>query len=291
VRALVIAAGIVLVASAAAGDPPPDAVLAELPFLPAAPNQVKVDLGTEGGRPLPLLLQTEQLQSFATAGGAREIGLTVRRNKQSPYRRETRLGRDLELYVDTRRSDTASAAGGDYALVAAPFLSRYVLEIDFPGRRVRFLDPDRYRVPERDPSAAVLALRGGNQPIVEIEVGATRLPAVLATGAPGTLILPGGWLAPATRVRLDPRTTATLELPASGGPMEAAVAEQVRLGPFEESEVPMLVAKEGIWSQGPRSPALLGVDFLKRFVLRIDYARGRVWLRDPDGAPPLSSGP
>jgi hypothetical protein len=280
VRALAIAAGIVLVASAAAGDPPADAVLAELPFLPAAPNQVKVDLGIEGGRPLPLLLQTEQLQSFATAGGAREIGLSVRRNKQSPYRRETRLGRDLELYVDARRSDTASAAGGDYALVAAPFLSRYVLEIDFPGRRVRFLDPDRYHVPERDPSAAVLALRGGNQPIVEIEVGATRVPAVVATGAPGTLILPGGWLAPAT-----------LELPASGGPMEAAVAEQVRLGPFEESEVPMLVAKEGIWSQGPRSPALLGVDFLKRFVLRIDYARGRVWLRDPDGAPSLSSGP
>jgi hypothetical protein len=146
-------------------------------------------------------------------------------------------------------------------------------------------------VPESDPPASVIALRGGHQPLVEIEVGATRVPALVATGAPGTLILPGGWLLPATRVRLDPETSATLELPASGGPMEAAVAERVRIGPFEETEVPMLVAPQGIWSQGPRSPALLGVDFLKRFVLRIDYASGRLWLRDAssgEAAPPLS---
>jgi hypothetical protein len=283
---------VLVAASSRADEPPPDAVLAALPFLEARPGQVKIDLGAEGGRPLELLVQTEQLQSFATAGGARALGIPVRRNKQSPYRRETCLGRDLELYVDTRRGDTGEAPGGDYALVGAPFLSRFVLEVDFPGRRVRFLDPERYRVPESDPGNAVLAMRQRTtQPLIEIEVGGIRVPALIATGAPGTLVLPRGWVSPEARVRLDPETTATLDLPPGSGAMEAATAATVRLGPFEEVDVPLLVAADGVWNQGPRSPALLGVDFLRRFVLRIDYPRARVWVRDAaptPRAPPLS---
>lgn len=277
-------------AGAAAQEPAPDAVLADLPFLEAQPNQIKVDLGPEGGRPLPLLIDTGALQSFATAGGARELGITLRRNKQTPYRRETRLGRALELHVDTRRGDTGEARGGDYALAGASFLARYVVEIDFPRRRVRFLDPERYQVPASDPAATVLPMRPGTpQPIVEIEVGAVRLPAILATGAPGTLILPGGWAAdPAAGITIDAEQTAKLELPPGSAPMQAARAALVRCGGFGERDVPMLVAPDGVWSQGPRSEALLGVDFLKRFVLRIDYPRRRLWIRD---APPLADPP
>lgn len=281
--------------SAAAQEPPAEAVLAELPFLEAEPNQIRVDLAPAGGRPLPLLLDTGALQSFATAGGARELGIPLRRNKQTPYRRETQLGRALELHVDTRRGDTGQARGGDYALAGAPFLSHYVLEIDFPGRRVRFLDPERYEVPETDPAAAVLPLRRGTrQPVVEIEVGTVRVPAVIATGAPGTLILPGGWAEPdGAGVRVDPEQTARLELPPGSGAMQAAVAERVALGGFAERDVPLLLAPQGVWGQGPRSDALLGVDFLKRFVLRIDYRRGRLWLRDagPADPPPVSAPP
>jgi len=281
-------------AGAAAGqEPPPEAVLADLPFLEAAPNQIKVDLAPEGSRALPLLLDTGALQSFATAGGARDIGIMLRRNKQGAYRRETRLGRALDLHVDTRRGDTGQARGGDYALAGAPFLARYVLEIDFPRQRVRFLDPGRYQVPESDPGAVVLPLRPGTpQPIVEIEVGSVRLPAVLATGAPGTLILPGGWAAePAAGVAIDAEQTAKLELPPGTAPMQAARAARIRFAGFEERDVPLLVAPQGAWGQGPRSEALLGVDFLKRFVLRIDYPRRRLWIRDGPPPPPVEPPP
>lgn len=294
------ALGLLLLAvagAAAAQEPAPEAVLAELPFLDALPNQIKIDLAPAGGRALPLLLDTGALQSFATVGGARDLGIVVRRNKQSAYRRETRLGHALELHVDTRRGDTGQARGGDYALVGAPFLVRYVVEIDFPRRRVRFLDPERYQVPESEPGAAVLPMRPGTpQAVVEIEVGAVRLPAVIATGAPGTLILPGGWAGEAAaRVTLDPEQTAKIELPPGTGPMQAARAALVRLGGFEEPDVPLLVAPQGVWGQGARSEALLGVDFVKRFVLRIDYPRRRLWIRDPLPAPaeppPVSAPP
>jgi hypothetical protein len=294
------ALGLLLLAAAGAAgaqEPAPDAVLAVLPFLDAQPNQIKLDFAPAGSRALPLLLDTGALQSFATAGGARDLGIVVRRNKQTAYRRETRLGHPLELYVDTRRGDTGAAPGGDYALVGAPFLVRYVVEIDFPHRRVRFLDPERYQVPESDPAASVLPMRRGTpQAIVELEIGSLRLPAVLATGAPGTLIRPGGWaLEAAARVTPDPEQTAKLELPPGSGPMQAARAALVRLGNFEERDVPLLVAPQGAWGQGARSEALLGVDFLKRFVLRIDYPRRRLWIRDvpavPVEPPPVSAPP
>lgn len=268
---------------ARADEPHPDAVRAELPFLDALPNQIKIDLGTPGGRSLPLLLDTGALHSFATAGGARELGISIRRHKQTPYRRGTRLGVSLEMHVDTRRSDTGTARGGDYALVGAPFLDHFVVEIDFPQRRVRFLDPARYEVPASDAQASVLALRPGSTlPIVELLVGQTRVPAVIATGVPGTLILPGGWAAPEeSAVTIDADGTERLELPPGGESMQAAVATRIGLGKFEERGVPLLVAPQGLWDQGVRSDAYLGVDFLKRFILRIDVPRRRIWIRDP----------
>jgi hypothetical protein len=266
-----------------ADEPEPEAVRAELPFLDALPNQIKIDLGAPGGRGMPLLLDTGSLQSFATAGAARDLGISLRRTKQTPYRRETRLGAAIDLYVDTRRSDTGSARGGDYALVGAPFLARFVVEIDFPGRRVRFLDPDVYAVPASDASASVVPLRRASTlPIIELTIGGTQVPAVIATGVPGTLILPGGWAAAeAAEVTIDAGETARLDLPPAGESMQAAMAKRVRLGDFEERDVPLLVAPQGLWNQGKQSEAFLGVDYLKRFVVRIDMSRGRLWIRDP----------
>jgi hypothetical protein len=270
-------------APAHADEPSPEAIRADLPFLDALPNQVKIDLGTPGGRGLALLLDTGALQSFSTAGAARDLGISLRRDKQTPYRRATRLGVPLDLYVDTRRGDTGRARGGDYALVGAPFLARFVVEIDFPRRRVRFLDPDAYEVPPSAREASVLPLRPGSAlPVVEIRVGETRVPAVIATGVPGTLILPGGWAAAETSaVTLDADATDRLDLPPGGESMFAAIAKRIRLAELEEQDVPLLVAPEGLWDRGPRSEALLGVDFLKRFVVRLDLTRKRLWIRDP----------
>ncbi len=280
-------AALLLTTTVRAAEPPADAVLADLPFLAATAaggdNEVRIDLALPGARPLPLLLDTGSAESFATPRAAQALGISLRRNKQSPYRRATRLDRDVEISVDTRRGDTAGSAGGEWAVLGARFLSAFVLEIDFPGRRVRFLDPKRFEVPAHVDAAnqAVLPIRlDANRPIVEIEIGAERVPAVITTGAPGTLLLPGGWSAGAS-LTPEPEATATLAPMPGAGRLEAVTAARFQLGPFAESDVPMLVAERGVQGAGPRSDALLGVDLLKRFVLRIDYARKRLWLAEP----------
>ncbi len=280
-------AALLLATAARAAEPPADAVLAEVPFLPAttpgAENEVRIDLAVPGARPMPLVLDTGSSESFATPRAAQALGFSLRRNKQSPYRRATRLDRDVEISVDTRRGDTAESAGGEWAVLGARFLASFVLEIDFPGRRVRFLDPKRFEVPERAEAEnqAVLPIRlAAGRPIVEIELGTARVPAVITTGAPGTLMLPGGW-SPGAALEPDPEATAMLAPMPGAGRLEAVTAARFQIGPFAESEVPMLVAERGVQGAGARSEALLGVDLLKRFVLRIDYPRKRLWLAEP----------
>ena len=151
-----------LPAGAGAGEVPADAVVADLPFLEGeAPRRIYLDLAPEGSRPLRMLLDTGANVSVMTPGAARANGVRVRRLKIDPYRRATSLGRDLQFHVDTRSSDTGSRTDWEYGLLGGNFLAQYVVEIDTVGRRVRFLDPKRYQVPERAPAGgeAVIPLK------------------------------------------------------------------------------------------------------------------------------------
>jgi predicted aspartyl protease len=284
------AAAIACAAGVALADPPvaqpaADAVLAELPFLAAAEGgglEVRIDLAPEGSRPLPLLVDTGSPESFATPQAASDLGISLRRSKQTPYRRSTRLGRDLELHVDTRRGETGAAADGEWAVLGARFLSAYVVEIDFPGRRMRFLDPKRFTVPEQVTAAdeAVLPFRlVGHRAVIEIEVGGAKVPAAITTGAPGTLLLPGGFAAEAGLVP-DPEATHSLAPLPGAGKLEAATAPRIRIGPFEQTDVPLLVAERGAQGAGARSEALLGVELLQDYVIRLDYPRKRFWIAE-----------
>jgi hypothetical protein len=269
-----------------ATEPPAEAVLAELAFLPAEPDaglEVRIDLALPGSRPLPLLVDTGSPDSFATPRAAQDLGISVRRSKQTPYRRATRLDRDVELFVDTRRGETGESAGGEWAVLGARFLAAYVVEIDMPGRRVRFLDPKRFTVPEQSDAAdaAVLPLRlVNNRPIVEIEVGAARVPAAITTSAPGTLLLPGGW-APDAELAPDPEAPDAIAPIPGAGRLDAMRAARIRIAGFEETDVPILVAEHGAQGAGAKSDALLGLELLQPFVLRIDYPRKRLWIRKP----------
>jgi hypothetical protein len=283
-RALAIAAALACAAGAAfAAEPPAEAVLATLPFLgdvEDVASEVRVDLAPEGARAMPLILDTGSPDSFATPRAAQDLGINLRRAKQTPYRRATRLGRDVALSVDTRRGENAASVGGEWAVVGGRFLAAYVLEIDVPGRRVRFLDPERFAVPERvdAPNEDVLPIRlVNNRPIVEIEVGAARVSAALSTGAPGTLLLPGGHAAGAG---LEPDPDAPAEIPPmpGAGRLEAKRAPRVRIGKFETTGVPVLVAEHGAQGAGPKSDAIVGLALLERYAIRIDYPRRRLWI-------------
>ena len=143
-------------ALASAEEPPAEAVLAELPFLDSPePNRIIVDLAPKGSAtPLRLMLDTGSSKSVMTPLAARELGVSVRRQKlDSSYRRPTLLGRDLLFEVETLGSDTGSKTGWEYGYVGGNFLAEYVVELDFPGGEsgssIRSGTPCRRRPPHR----------------------------------------------------------------------------------------------------------------------------------------------
>lgn len=279
---------------AEAQDPPADAVVAELPFLDSPhPSSVVVDLARDAAaRPFPLVLDTGASFSTLTAGLARELGVPVRSAKSSPYRRATCLGRDLQFRVDARRGDMVSPTGREFGLLGGNFLVEYVVEIDFADRRVRFLDPDRYRVPEQaaSPDETVVPMQlVSNRPIVEVEIEGHSVSLLLDTGAAyGVLI--GGRVA---------RAAGLESLPASGLSaagvlgeigVEFSEAKSVRVGSLEFQNLPVIVAPRGLYQQGTANDSLIGYDLFSQLTLRIDYPRKRVWLRRDPGAPPIFLG-
>jgi predicted aspartyl protease len=274
----------------APGAPPPpgDAVVAELPFEPTGePNRIVVDLAPEGGRPFPMYLDTGADTSVLTPRMARRLGVTVRRLKNTPYRRGTRLGRDLSFYIDTRSSDTASKTGWEYGLLGGEFLVDYVVELDFPNRRVRFFDPKRFEVPEEtaavDEAVVPIRLRG-TRIGVEIEIGGKDLQVMLDTGAPGTVVLSGR---AARKLGIDVES-----LPDFGtvgttlGPMEVRLHEtdDFAFAGFEFDTMPMLVSPKGWYNIAGPTGSVVGYDVLSQFVVRIDYKRRRLWLKRSSNA-------
>ncbi len=174
---LVIAFSLASLASAGS-EVPPDAVVAELPFLAVEEaNRIYVDLAPEGSDPFRLMLGTGASFSRLTPLAARAAGVSVRATKDTPYRRATRLGRDVQFHIDTSSSDTGSKTGWEYGFLGVNFLENYVVELDFTKRTVRFLDPDRYAIPEKAESVdeVVLPMKlSSRQPILEVRIDGHR---------------------------------------------------------------------------------------------------------------------
>jgi predicted aspartyl protease len=281
-------------AAAQAEGPPPAAVVADFPFLDSPdPSSIVIDLAREeGARPFPLVLDTGASFSTLTPRLARELGVRVRSTKRSPYRRATRLGRDLQFRVDARRGDMASQTGREFGLLGGNFLVEYVVEIDFPRRRVRFLDPDHYAVAEQTaaPDETVLPLRlVSNRPIVEVEIEGNPVKLLLDTGASyGVLI--GGSVARAVGLESHPAPGLSAAGVMGEIGVEFAEARSVRVGSLEFRDLPVIVAPRGLYQQGTANDSLIGFDLLSQLTLRIDYPRKRAWLRRESGAIPIFLG-
>jgi predicted aspartyl protease len=279
--------------NAAAGEPATAAVLAALPFDPeaAARRKIVVDLAPRGNlRRMPFQLDTGATTSAVSPRMARALGIGVRRVKGDAYRRKTVLGRDLRFQVVTRRSDTASNSRFEYGLLGGDFLSQYVVELDFSGRSVRFLDPKKYAVPASAsaPDEAVLDLEiVSNRPAVRVSLGARDALLLLDTGAPPSLLLSG---ASAREAGIASAPVPGLALEGILGPVAAELGEVARLeiGPFAFEKIAAVVAPQGLYNQGFSGDSILGYDLLAQFLVRIDYPRQRLWLRRDPAAKPLT---
>ena len=278
-------------APARADDVPPEAVVAAIPFGKSPErNRIVLDLAPDGAKPFPMMLDTGASFSVLTPLAARALGVSIRRLKRDPYRRKTRLGRDLEFYVDTRSSDTGSKTGWEYGLLGGNLLVDYVVEIDFTMRTVRFLDPRRFAVPETvaGPEEAIVPIAViGTRPALEVAIEGRPLSLLLDTGADLGLILSG---AAARKLGVDPE--ALPDIGAAGtvfGPMQLRFHEvrTLAIGGLELGPVPAFVAPRGWYNQVGPNDSVLGYDVLSCFLVRIDYPRKRLWLRRESSDVPL----
>jgi predicted aspartyl protease len=276
-------------ADEATADVPKEAVVADLPFLDWPElNRVALNLAPEGARPFRLMLDTGASDSVLTPRYARELGVSVRRARDDrPYERETVLGRPLQFWVDTQSSESASRTGWEYGLLGGKFLADYVLEIDFHGRRVRFIDPGRFEVPKSvsAPNEAVLPVHiVGNRVVVEILLEGKPVEVMLDTGAPWTMLVSGK---AAKKADFDRPYLADMRAGGVLGTTESHLVEgeKLELGPFSFAPVPFEIAPKGFYNQGSSSDSLIGYEVLSHFKMRIDYAHKRLWLQRVDEEP------
>jgi predicted aspartyl protease len=280
---VVVLGALLLAAQLRAEGPPPEAILADLPFLDSdEANRIYVDLAPEGKKKrLPILLDTGAVFSVFTPRAARAAGVRIRRTKQGPYRRATVLGRDLLFHVDVQTSDTASRTGWEYGLLGGNFLASYVLDLDFRARRVRFLDPKRFEVPESvdAPGEAVIPLKiVSNRPGLVITLNGEPTTVLLDTGVPDALVL-SGRLARAAGIESAPLPGFSMASVLGDVESEFAEVERMQIGPFSFEGVPAGVAPRGWHNLGFPGDSVLGYDVLAQFYVRIDYHRKRLWLR------------
>ncbi|MFP6607970.1 MAG: hypothetical protein VCC19_15470, partial [Myxococcota bacterium] len=183
----------ILAASAIAAEGPEDSLVGELEMLRFSNqlNRVAVDVAPEDHRDFLLWLDTGASSSVLTPAAARANGVNVRRTKSSPYIRKTSLGKDLQFWVDTSRSDHSSSAGWDYGLLGGRYLSKFVVELDFDAGVVRFYDAKRFEVPATvsGEDEVVLPMRvTGNRPFIQVDLGGKKpLQVLLDTGDPAGL--------------------------------------------------------------------------------------------------------
>jgi predicted aspartyl protease len=278
---VVLAAYLLAPIGARAGEPQPEALIAELPFQGDETNRIHLNLAPEGSkRPLRMMLDTGAAGSVFSPGAARDAGVRVRRIKSSPYRRKTALGRDLQFWIDTSASDTGTRMGWEYGLLGCNFLEHYVVELDFEQRRVRFYDPDAYTVPEEPagPDEVVLKMHlNGKRPMIDLPVDGTKVRFLVDTGAPFPLMIAGS-IAEKGGLRADlGEMSASMIL----GPvaMQVGEAQRVDVGAIALEHVPLLVMPRGAYNWAGPNDSIVGYDTLVEFKVRLDYARRRVWLR------------
>ena len=271
---------------APAEEPPPEAVLAVLPFLDSPePNRILVDLAPEGSaKPLRLMLDTGASHSVMTPLAARELGVQVRRTNRIRIADRRGSGGTCSSSSTHGSRTPARRRAGSMACSAGTSSPSTWWSSTSSARRVRLLDPKRYSLPAASSALeeAMVPLRVvAQRPGVEVSVNGEEFVVLLDTGAPWSAVL-SGKLARSAAVaseKLDGLEAGTVY-----GPMAVELGEALRLGigPFEFANVPLLVAPKGWYNAGFAGDSVVGYDLLSQFVLRVDYANQRMWMRrDP----------
>jgi predicted aspartyl protease len=260
-------------------------VLADLPFLNMGrEGPVLIDLARPDDPSFVVELDTGANDTVLTTDYARALGVSVRSVKTDPYRRPTITGRTLSFWVMGQRV----VGGGvgpthfDYALLGGEFLREFVLDLDYPRRRVRFLDPAHHRIGDVPGEAVVPLQINGTHPYAEVRAGSGSVWALVDTGAEGPLLTTEE-KARALGIAVDRSAARTGHRNVLGTQVSVVQSlGRATLGPVELRDVGLEIAigdessvRVGRWLQ---DETLIGSDVLRDFRVRFDYKRRQMGL-------------
>ncbi len=187
-----------------------DGVLADLPFLNVGrEGPVLIDLARPEDPSFVVELDTGANDTVLTTDYARALGVSVRSVKSDPYRRPTVTGRTLTFWVMGQQVVGAGVGPShfDYALLGGEFLRDFVVDVDYPRRRVRFLDRAHHKIGDVSGEQVVPLQVNGTHPYAEVRMGTGSVWALVDTGAEGPLMTTEE-KARALGIAVDPRPRA-----------------------------------------------------------------------------------
>lgn len=180
-------------------------------------------------------------------------------------------------------------------VVGLPFLSQYVLQIDYPNSRIRTITPNS--IDMKGSANVRMKQSGDSQPVVKVNLNDEYTAwLTLDTGNNSGILMPRsvpvrfGWL----------DEYGTVDIPVGGvtrvASNEAFNLPRITIGPFTLENVIVMVPGEGSRTfvgresamrtgtriKGVDSDGILGYDILKHFVVTIDFRRSLLHMAPPD---------
>jgi hypothetical protein len=263
----------------------------ETGWLPLAGSDLSLELdGWVNGVPVRLVLDSGASVSLVDAGLARRLGVILRRTR--PVRDgvgQVSAGADLKgvtfdlpgLSLDGGQvvavdlSGFAEAGRPATVVLGRQLFEALIVQVDLPGRRVRFTAPDAFR-PEPGARAVPLTPAGHQQRSLPVAVeGAVGLPAQFDLGSQSALVASEAFAA--AHGWLSGRPTSTWIAATVGGirPERTATVRGLTLAGVELPPAPLETS--AAWD-APDLPLVLGLPTLGRFRLAADYGAQRLWL-------------
>jgi predicted aspartyl protease len=186
--------------------------------------------------------------------------------------------------IDFRALETSFGQRID-GVLGYDFLSRFVVEIDYPHHKIRLHDPARYQ--HAEPGAIAISLEGSTPWVDATITVQDRAPLTghftVDTGCTCQVSM----TSPFTDANhlLDAVLTDKIgEYAGAGGPTESVSGAIARLQ-IGDTSIDHPIADFARDTKGatadPDSAGLIGAQVLRKFVVVFDYARGRMWLDPP----------
>lgn len=178
------------------------------------------------------------------------------------------------------------------AILGFDLFQRYVVSIDYPGRKIRFYEPRRYVYRGAGKRLGIELQDNLPHVAAAMEVpglGKMAVRAMIDTGAGSAAVLTNAF---GEKHRLDSILPKSPIVPAGAGLGGATFGRPVRLGEIslaghrlEKPVATLNLGKAGLTGANSTYDVLIGGDLMRRFHVTFDYSRSRMYLEPNEEFP------